>query len=155
MKRALAASVLTSVLLSGCASDGAAAWIAEVEAASADAEAAERAGDRGAARDALQRIVTLEAPDDVAAEDARVVRQDAYARLGELQIDAGDPRSALASARAGLALGERDDLFTANLLAVAGRAHEVRGEDREAAREYHRALVIHETLLELALGGEP
>ena len=49
------------------------------------------------------------------------------------------------------ALGLEEDLFFANLLDVHGRAAERLGRDRQAARDYHRAQVINERLLEAAL----
>lgn len=153
MNRLRAAFVLSCVLLCGCADD-AGAWMHDVRTWSAQADAADARGDRVAAIDALSRIVERQVPESVAAEDARVVRQDACARLAERLLEHGDPERAARVVAEGLALGEREDLFTANLLTVQGLVHEGRGDDREAARAYHRALLIQEALLERALGGD-
>lgn len=154
MKLVHVAAFLCLALLHGCAGD-AASWIRDVRAASAEADAAEARGDAAAAARALERITEGEVPEAVAAEDARVVRQDAFARLAQLRLDRGDPVAALADVDRGLVLGEREDLFTANLWAMRGRALEAAGRDREAARDYHRALIIHEALLDRALGEGP
>lgn len=147
MTRALHAVALVCLLGSGC-DDGARSWIADVRA---DSEAAE-AGDRGEAIEALERLLAREVPDGVAQEDARVVRQDAHERLAQLLLEAGDLERARRVVERGLLLGERDDVFTANLLTLRGRIFEAQGRDHEAAREYHRALRIHEALLDRALG---
>lgn len=154
MTRRRVALVLGIALLSGCASDDAGAWMRDVRGWSAEAEAADARGDGVAAIDALARIVEREVPPTVAREDARVVVQDASARLAERLLERGDPERAMRVVEQGLALGEREDLFTANLLAARGLVLEARGDDREAARAYHRALTIHEALLERALGGD-
>ena len=140
MTRLRAAFVLSLALSTGCADDGAGAWMRDVRGWSAEAEAADARGDGVAAIDAR--------------EDARVVIQDASARLAERLLERGDPDRAMRVVERGLALGEREDLFTANLLAAKGLVLEARGDDREAARAYHRALTIHEALLERALGGD-
>jgi tetratricopeptide (TPR) repeat protein len=127
-----------------------------VGASAEDSAAADRAieaGDRAAAIERLRAIVEREVPSSLAEEDARVIRQDAYDRWARVALDAGELDEAEAAVGRGLALGERDDVFTANLLTTRGRIHEARERDREAARDYHRALVIQEALLEQALGG--
>lgn len=154
MNRAAATLVLLSALLSGCGGDDARAWLGDVRRWSDEAAAAEASDDPSTAVDALTRIVDREIPDTVAAQDAQVVRQDAYERLARLRLAAGDPDGAREAAARGLALGERDDLFTANLLVQRGRAREADGDDVGAARDYHRALLIHEALLDAALGGD-
>jgi len=154
MSRAAATVALFAALLCGCGDGDARAWLGEVRGLSDEAAAAEASDDRGAALDALTRIVEREVPAAVAADDARVVRQDAYERLARLRLEAGDPEAARAAAERGLALGEREDLFTANLLVQRGRAREASGDDAGAARDYHRALLIHEALLDAALGGD-
>ena len=146
MTRLLHAVALGALLLAGCEGGGR-AWM---EGARADSAAAE-AGDRDEAIAALERLVAREVPDDVAAEDARVVLQDAYARLAALYLEAGDAGAARREADRGLALGEVDDVFTANLLVARGRADEALGRDQEAARDYHRAIRVHEALLDRAL----
>ena len=147
MIRSVHAFALACLLLSGCG-DEARSWIAEVRA---DSEAAETAEGTEAIV-ALERLLAREVPDDVAEEDARVVRQDAHERLAQLLLERGDPERARREVEEGLALGERDDVFTANLLTLRGRIFEAQGRDHEAARDYHRALRIHEALLDRALG---
>lgn len=148
------ALVLLGAIVAGC-DDGAGRW---VERAAADSAAAEQALDRGdaeAARRHLRALVNRAVPSDVAERDARVVRQDAYDRLARLALAAGDVAQARRQVEAGLALGEGDDVFTANLLTTRGRVHEAAGRDLEAARDYHRALEINDTLLDRALGETP
>jgi tetratricopeptide (TPR) repeat protein len=139
------------VLFAGCQDAG--TWIDASAMDSAAADAALARGDRQEAVGALRRIVERAVPDDVAPEDGRVVQQDAYERWARIELERGDAASALALVDRGLALGERDDVFTANLLTLRGRAHEASGRDREAASDYHRALRIEEQLLDRVLGG--
>lgn len=145
------ALVLAALALAGC-EDGR-AWM---EANRADRAAAERALERGDREEAARHLAAIaerEPPRGVAEEDARVVRQDAYERWARLEMERGDLPKARALVDRALALGEREDVFTANLLTTRGRIAEAEGRDREAARDYHRALRIEEALLERALGG--
>jgi predicted negative regulator of RcsB-dependent stress response len=84
----------------------------------------------------------------------RVIRQDLYYRLAEVNLELSLPDRALAAADAGLALGRGADIFTANLLVSEGRALESLHRDREAAATYADALAIDEALLEKALEHE-
>lgn len=151
MRLHAAAIVLALLFLGGCA-DSAATWITDVGGDSARAEAAEQRGDSAAAMEALERLLDRDVPGDIAEDDARVVRQDAHERLARLLFEAGDPERARAEVERGLELGEREDVFTANLLTLRGEIREAAGEDRSAAEDYHRALRIHEALLERVLG---
>lgn len=151
MMRFHAAALVLAFLLWGC-EDGARMWIAEVSAESAAAQAAEARGDRAAALEALGRLLDREVPGEVAEEDARVVRQDAHERRARLFFEAGDLDRAGVEVDRGLSLGQHEDVFTANLLTWRGRIREASGQDREAARDYHRALRIHEALLDRVLG---
>lgn len=151
MRRASVILALALVASIGC--DDAHGW---VELSAADSVAADAALARGAhdeAAAALARIVERPVPSSVAAEDARIVRQDASERWARLSLERGDPQAALERLDQGLALGERGDVFTANLLTLRARVLEAQGRDGEAAADYHRALLIEETLLERALGG--
>ena len=150
--RTLTLLVALPVFVGGCADD-AREWVEACRAQSEAADAAEEAGRPAAAVEHLERLIARPVPAGVAAEDARVLHQDALARLAGLSLDAGDPERARRFVARGLALGEEEDLFTANLLVARGRAHEAEGRDAEAARDYHRALSIHDALLERALGG--
>jgi hypothetical protein len=150
--RAWIGLTLALALLSACTPER--GWI---ERSRADSDAAERALARGNAPkaiDLLRTIVEREVPGGVAREDARVVRQDALDRWARIELAAGHAPEALRRADQGLRLGERQDVFTANLWTTHGRAHEALGQDRQAADDYHRALVIEEALLSQALGGE-
>lgn len=145
------AAALACALLAACG-DGR-AWM---EANRADSAAADRAIERGERAEAARHLAAIaerEPPRGVAEEDARVVRQDAYERWARLEMEGGDLAAARARVERGLALGEREDVFTANLLTTRGRIAEAEGRDREAARDYHRALRIEEALLDRALGG--
>jgi tetratricopeptide (TPR) repeat protein len=148
----LAGLLACGALLTGCG-QGERVWIEE---SAADSRLAERALAEGRTDHAvahLERIALRQVPGGVAEEDARVVRQDAYDRWARIELERGDARKALRLVDRALALGEREDVFTANLLTTRGRIREAEGEDREAARDYHRALRIEEVLLERALGG--
>lgn len=152
LARALGLVALALAWLVGCG-DEAGRW---VERAAADSEAADTAlatGDHAEAEARLEALLSRGVPDDVAEEDARVVRQDAYDRLAEIALARGELERAAERVEEGLSLGEREDVFTANLLSTRGRIHEAAGRDAEAARDYHRALRIHEGLLDEALGG--
>ncbi len=136
----------------GNATDGG-AWIEAAQTDSAAADRAIAAGSHDEAAQHLRAIVERAVPSGVAEEDARVVRQDAYDRWAQLEMKRGSHAEAMELVGRGLALGERTDIFTANLLTTRGKIHEETGRDREAARDYHRALRIEERLLERALGG--
>lgn len=117
------------------------------------ADAQVERGDLDAARQNLVALLAAEPPAGIAPADVRVVRQDAYFRLVELELSAGRAVAAVAFAEQGLALGGSDDLFVANLHLGHGRALERQGRDADAAAAYHRALAINERLLEEALSG--
>jgi hypothetical protein len=129
-------------------------WIERARGESAAADHAVEVGKPSEAMRLLRAIAEREAPPSVAEEDARVVRQDAYDRWAQLALSGGRIEESQRIVERGLALGERQDVFTANLLTTRGKIHEARGRDREAARDYHRALGIEEALLERALGGD-
>lgn len=144
--------LLALVALSACTPER--GWIERNAADSAAAERALARGDRELAIDRLRAIVERDAPSSVAREDARVVKQDAYDRWARIELSRGDAPAALRLASEGLHLGERRDVFTANLLTTRGRAEEAMERDREAAADYHRALRIEDALLSDALGGD-
>lgn len=137
-------AALALLLLVGCGA--APGWVDAAGAAHRRADAALAREDLPAARAALEGFLDLPAPARVAAEDQRVVRQDILYRLAELGV-AQDPAGALRWADQGLALGEREDLFSANLWIARGHAHQKLGDDRAAAEDYHRALRINEAML--------
>jgi hypothetical protein len=150
--RAVALALACAALLPACTPEPE-GYVAASAEDSAAADRAIESGDDDGAIDLLRTIAEREVPSSVAEEDARVIRQDAYDRWARVRMQGGELEEARRAVDRGLALGERDDLFTANLLTTRGRIHEARGRDREAARDYHRALVIEEALLDRALGG--
>ena len=154
--RLAAALSLAGLLALGCSRapvNDASPWVAEAERRHALADQRLEAGDRPGARDALRGIVDAPVPADLPADDRRGVLQDTYFRLARIDLDARDPRAALADADRGLALGRAADLFVANLLVVRGAAHEALGEGPAAAEDYHQALVINDRLLAETLHG--
>jgi len=146
---------LAGLLALGCSRapvTDASPWVAEAERRHALADQRLEAGDPTGARDALRAIVDARVPADLPADDRRGVLQDTYFRLARLDLDARDPRAALADADRGLALGRASDLFVANLLVVRGAAHEALGAGPAAMEDYHQALVINDRLLAETLG---
>lgn len=81
----------------------------------------------------------------------RQVLQDIAFRLGQVMIDEKKPGEALEACTRGLALGEEDDLFTANLLILRGHVRQELGKPVSAAEDFHKALVINERLLHKVL----
>ena len=107
------------------------------------------------AQAALESLAAEEAPPAIGEAEARAVQKDLYYRLAELALARDDAEMARAWADRGLRLGETEDLFTANLRIVRGRAEEALGDDRTAAADYHRALEINDALLRRVLDGDP
>ena len=137
----------------GRAPDPAAArWIQAAARAHGDADGLTDRGELEAARSSLAALVLAPVPAGIAAEDRRAVIMDACYRLTELDVRLGRPSDARAWAERGLAAGERQDLFTANLLVALGHAWEAGGEAPRATASYHRALLINEALMHEALG---
>ena len=144
------AALLLLLALAGC--DGAAArFIDTARDAHAQVAALVRGGDPGGAARVLEDLVARPVPSGINPQDRRVVLQDAYARLADLALKAGQAARARDFAAAGLALGEEHDVFTTLLLALRGHAHEALGRDAEAARDYEAAQRIAEELLDEAL----
>lgn len=129
----------------------AAQWLARVEQAHAEADHAQAQ----AARSALEQARRAPVPAEVSAEDRRRVLQDVQFRLAVLALEVRDAALAESEAARGLALGQADDEFTANLWIAKGRAEAAQGEARDAATSYAAALTIHEHLLDRALQGQP
>jgi predicted negative regulator of RcsB-dependent stress response len=142
-------------VLSGCARDrDAADWITQAQKAHRQADLLAASGDTDGARDALQIAVDTEPPRGTPKGPARVVRQDLFYRIAVMELEKRQPEAALDFASRGLALGEKNDVFSANLRIMRGQAHEALGHAREAAADYHAALKISEALLDRALGEE-
>ncbi|HEY5448290.1 MAG TPA: hypothetical protein VIQ54_06035 [Polyangia bacterium] len=152
--RGLTLVALTALAL-GCSKaprDGEGPWIAEAARRHALADERLAAGDRPAARAELLAVVGASVPTDVPDADSRGVLQDTYFRLAKLDLDARDPRAALADTDLGLSYGKPADLFVANLLIARGAAHEALGNAPAAAEAYHQALAINDRLLAETLG---
>ena len=144
------AVTLFAAVLAGC--DGAPArWIDEAAAAHARADALAGSGDRESAIRILEQLVAQPTPARISARDRRAVVQDAYGRLADLALAAGDPARALGYADAGLALGEARDAFTSTLRTFRGKANEALGRDSDAARDYEAAQIVAEALLQAAM----
>ncbi len=127
-------------------------WLGQALASHRQADDHLRRGDLDGARASLVELVESDAHGGLAASDARAVLQDALFRLSEVEMADGRPGAALAWIERGLGLGDEGDLFAANLYVNQGRALQRLGRDAEAARAYHRALVINDGLLAAALG---
>jgi hypothetical protein len=153
-RRVIIAALAAAISAGGCATGdaSAAAWVQRAAAASQAADRARARGDLEAARADLVLLVAAPAAPGVSADDRRAVLMDAYYRLAEIETGVGQPAAARAWVERGLALGDRQDLFTANLLLAQGHALEAAGEGPKAAASYHRALLIDEALLGAALG---
>jgi tetratricopeptide (TPR) repeat protein len=144
------ALAIVAAALAGCGG-AASRWIDDAASAHARADALAGGGDRESAIRVLEQVVAQPAPGRGSEQDRRTVRQDAYLRLADLALAAGDPARALRYADAGLALGEGRDVFTSSLRTFRGRAHEALGRDADAARDYEAAQIVAEALLQAAL----
>lgn len=151
MPRVVGGSVNTVTPIEGVvappAGSSASIWIASAREASAIADGAEDAVAWRTLEDFLRRPV----PAEVAPEHRRILRQDAWYRLGRLALEAGDHETAVAQAERGLAEGRELDLFTASLLTLRGQAYEASGAMDRASDDYYAALRVNEALLEQAL----
>lgn len=133
-------------------------WISEATRVNREANEAVARGDREAAYAALVQFV--QHPDvprpDVGRLDARgdkrIVLMDVYFRLAEMALAARNAPAALLWSSRGLALGAANDVFSANLLIAKGHAAAALGDDGLAGESFHKALVINEALLAVALG---
>jgi tetratricopeptide (TPR) repeat protein len=152
MKRSWASVlVCASLALLACGRD-ASEFVSRAEAAHRKADLFLAAGDANGAREALKAVAESDPPSGAHSADARVVRQDLYYRLAELELSQNRAEAAAAWASSGLGLGEARDVFTANLHIARGRALERTNDARGASEDYHRALLISEALLDESLG---
>lgn len=165
MSRRLVASVALAVLtLTALACDdaarpagdaeSAAAWVTDLRAAHERADVAERDGNLEAARLALETLAGTPAPAGVAPTHARAARQDLYFRLATLSAMRAEHAEARDAATAGLALGQEDDVLTANLLIARAEALEALGDRDGASSDFLAALRINEVLLDAVLAEE-
>lgn len=155
MQRCITIALLFTVLASACSRmDGSSQWIRQAHDANLQADRAIRRGDGESARKALVASLDQPVPGTVNPQDSRMVKQDMCFRLSLVEMDAKQPKAALAWAQRGLEIGQQQDLFTANLYVAQGRALEAMGQELEAAEAYHQALKINETLLNQTLESE-
>ena len=126
-------------------------WGAAVAAQHREADRRLDRGDVPGALAALLALVERNAPAAVDPQQRQLALQDTYFRLARLALTTHDSQQALAYADLGLALGSEPHLFVANLLVARGAAHEALADPRAAAEDYHRALLMNETLLHEAL----
>ena len=155
MKECWKFALLLLIFASACSRmDGSSQWIRQAHDANLQADDALRRGEEDKARDVLVASLEKKVPDTVNSQDSRIVQQDMCFRLALVEMDAHRPKEALSWAKRGLALGERQDLFTANLYVAQGRALESMGDERSAAKAYHQALKINEALLNPTLEPE-
>lgn len=148
---AVIAFALITALVTACSPDS--SWVARVERAHRDADAAAARGDYDGARAALRALSEAGLPSSVVAADRQRIEQDLYFRRAALALQAGDAALAQSLASQGLALGTGDDPFSVNLWVIRGRAREQLRLTEQAAEDYHRALLANEALLTQALNG--
>jgi tetratricopeptide (TPR) repeat protein len=150
-------ALLTAALAAGCArhKGNPGEWIDNVAVAHHRADENLAAGQTQVARASLLRVLEKKPPTSLGADDVRVVLQDTYFRLSEIELTEGRAEQALQFTEQGLGLGDQADLFSANLHIHRGRALEGLGRGAEAAKAYSRALRINEQLLEGVLGQAP
>jgi hypothetical protein len=111
-------------------------------------------GELARARAALEAALSRPAEPRFTAEQIRLIRQDLFYRLAEVDLELSLPELALVAADSGLSLGRGEDVFTVNLLITEGRALESLHRDKDAAATYADAIAIDDALLEKALEHE-
>jgi tetratricopeptide (TPR) repeat protein len=94
------------------------------------ADVFESAGDFESASRAIERVLALRIPAGV--EEAEDIRADAWGRLGEIALMAGDLERALAHANTGLRDTKHESVLQARLYVVKGRALRQLAERAEA-----------------------
>jgi hypothetical protein len=144
----VAAAILGALALGGCSRRAPTErWTTMAARAHREADRRLDAGDTAGARARLLALVDAQKAHAGDSAERRLALQDTYFRLARLALDDHEPRQAVAYADAGLAYGTAPHLFVANLLVARGAALETSGDPRAAAADYHRALLINETLL--------
>lgn len=126
-------------------------WLESIQASHRSADDRLLSRETAAARATLVTAWDTPPPTTIAAEDARVVRQDIAYRLARIDMAEGRNQDALTWARKGLALGRNASVETANLLIVSGHVNQRIGNEQQAIVDLHDALVINDTLLTRAL----
>jgi hypothetical protein len=109
-------------------------------------DAALRSKDYGAASELLSNALAA-APAGVAADDLRRIRQDLYFRSSQISFMTHDYVRTLQLADAGLALGDAEDLFAANLWMARVTALVALKRANDAAASYGHAHELNQRLL--------
>lgn len=142
------------VFVPGCGRDAAAnGWVAEALSAHRKADLKLERGDLEGARALLLASAEHAAPSRTNPVDARILRQDLYYRVAEIDLRQDHPAQAAKWASRGIELGRGRDVFTANLLIARGHALEKTNDLGGASRDYHEALLLTESLLNDHLDG--
>ncbi|MBI3071090.1 MAG: hypothetical protein HYY84_03080 [Deltaproteobacteria bacterium] len=153
--RPFCAAVLGTLVAFSCASGPrsreAAAWLRDAVRAHRAADEALARRDREAAYATLVGLVGTAERFATERGDKRAVLMDAYFRLAEMALAAKNAPAALLWSSRGLKLGAANDVFSANLLIAKGHAAVALGDDALASESFHRALVINDALLAVAL----
>ncbi|MEZ4406653.1 MAG: hypothetical protein R3A52_09270 [Polyangiales bacterium] len=150
MKRWLSLFALALALGLGCAAEphGAApaddvtmAVLGTVRALHHEADVFEHAGDYARASQAVRRVLAIEYPRGML--EAPDLRADAWGRLAELALRAGNADDALSQANAGLEEARAENVFRARLMMVKGQslgalADRARDVGDAAAERRHR-----------------
>jgi hypothetical protein len=106
-------------------------------------DAANRLMDEGKAFEAARALKSIvetapTATSGALADTRRILLQDAYFRLCRLALEAGQAIVSSVQTQQALALGDTDDLFTANLLLVRAAASDRTGEAAQAEGDRER-----------------
>jgi hypothetical protein len=144
------------------------AFLSEARALHHEANVKEEAGDARGAADVVLRIVRARRPHPGRAiPEVEEVLADAWARISELDLRAGDPAAAAGAAREGLAHARAPSYFRGHLLEVEGIAEETRsaaladagdargaGQARASAMALlEEAVSVQDRVIEAALDG--
>lgn len=101
-------------------------------------------GETEAALAKVRLVLEIDFPDVSERED---VRLDAYGRIAELQLEAGDGRAAEATLERGMEESTRTSYFKARLFSVQGRILRARAAElREAGQEAESRAVSREAI---------
>lgn len=157
-------AALVLALVTGCGSrndkpagppnEAVIAALGTVRALHHQADVYEHAGDFQRARQAVERVLSVEFPQGAGERDD--LRADAYGRLGELDLRLGQPEAGLDHIAAALAETQRESVLRARLFMVKGQclsaqADRARERHDEAAANRFRdeALAALETSIEI------
>lgn len=150
----LALIAIALAFVPGCERDAATSgWVSQALSAHREADLKIERGDLEGARAVLFAAAERVAPARTNSVDARILRQDLYYRVAEIDLRRDRPAEAVRWASRGIELGRGHDVFTANLLIARGHALEKTNDLGGASRDYHEALLLTESLLDDHLDG--